>query len=505
MRRFLLLLILLSGCPSTVEELPPVEEPAFPEDFLWGTASAAWQVEGDFDPDPSDAFDVRSNWTVWTERGCVIDAQTNPEGAGFYNQYAEDFELAAGLGNNAYRLTIDWARIEPENDVWNEDAIAHYVDVLDAMQAQGLTPMITFWHWVMPTWIQNPTAVDPLDRLSAPAGPDSMWVAEFEEFVRHVAPHIAPYADLYSILNEPFSVIAAGYLLGGCGQEAFPPGNTLDLEGARGVATNLLFGHAAACHALREIDPGAQCGMAATNNVIRPMTAGDPDDEAGAERIDWIYNHSFMAALIDGNVDLDFDAEFTTVGDPDLPIDEGFYSQLQGTLDWHGVNYYGPVIVNGLPGSPIGGLPSIDVADYNPTLPHSDLGFAIDPPGFGEVLDRFAQYGLPLYITENGLGDEEDDDRGMYLVEHVEQIQQAIARGVDVRGYFHWSLTDNFEWAHGFDQRFGLFRVDFDDPALPRTRNGSADAYADIISAGGVTDGVRSDWVRERYASDGRQ
>jgi beta-glucosidase/6-phospho-beta-glucosidase/beta-galactosidase len=514
MRTLLLFVLLISGCPTVEEEPLPPAEPAFPDGFLWGTASAAWQAEGDFDPDPTDAFAVRSNWTVWTERGCVVDGQTNPQGAGFYTRYADDFALAASLGNTTYRLTIDWARVEPENDVWNEAEVDHYIAVLQAARAAGLTPMVTFWHWVMPTWVQNPTEVDPLDTLAAPAGPDSFWVQEFTEFVSHVAARVGDYADLYSILNEPFSVISAGYLLGDCGSEAFPPGGTLDLDGARGTAANLIFGHAAACDALRTLDTTdidgdgatALCGMAATNNVIRPRDPYNEDDVAGAAKIDWIYNHSFMAALIDGDVDLDFDRAFTTTQaeNPDLPIDEGHYPELVGSLDWHGVNYYGPISVVGLPNSSIGGLPSIDVADYEPTLPHSSLGFAIDPAGFGEILDDFAVYGLPIYITENGLGDPDDADRAMYLVEHLDQLQAAVARGVDVRGYYHWSLTDNFEWAHGFEQRFGLFRVDFEDPDLPRTRNRSADAYEEVVRANAVTDAIRASWIQDRYSSDGR-
>ena len=505
-------LLLLSTLPL-IACTPP--SGPLPDDFLWGTASAAWQVEGDYDPDPDDEFDVRSNWTVWTERGCVVDGQTNDVGAGFYTRYAEDFGLAAGIGSDSYRLTIDWTRIEPEDDHWNEAALDHYVDVLQAAQDAGLLPMVTLWHWVMPTWVQNPTEVDPFDGLKLDAGPDSFFVSEFEEFVRYVAPAIAPYVDLYSILNEPFSVISAGYLLGPCGDGAFPPGAPLlDFAGARSVTVNLLFAQATACDALRELDEvdidddgrGALCGQAQGTNVIRPLIPGNEEDEAGAAKLDWLVNHATMVALTDGNLDIDMDREFTTTvaDDPNLPIDEGHYELLADSLDWQGINYYGPIMVDGLPGSLMGGLPIIDVADYSPELPHSTLGFAIDAGGFGEILDAFSAYGLPMYITENGLGDDNDDDRPMFLVEHIDQVQAAVERGVDVRGYFYWSLTDNFEWAHGFEQRFGLFRVDFDDPELPRIRQDSVDAYQQVIEAGGITEAVRESWLKERYASDTR-
>ncbi len=507
--------VILGGCPSAEPEPDPVAEAAFPDEFLWGTASASWQVEGDYDPDPNDAFPVRSNWSVWAERGCVEGGETNPEGSGFYTRYADDFALAASLGTNAYRLGIDWARIEPADDQWNQAELDHYVAVLQAARAAGLQPMLTLHHWVVPTWIQNPSGDgDEVDALAEDPGPDSRFVEEFEEFVRYVIPAVAPYVDLYPILNETFSVISLGYMNGECGSGAFPPGGFLDITRARAVHTNYLFAHAAACHALRELDTedadgdgmAAGCGAAASTNVVRPLDPSSALDIEAADRIDWIYNHAFHVALIDGNVDLDFDAAFDTAAeDANIPIEEGFYPELAGTIDWIGLNYYGPVRVAGTGGGALGGVPFVDVEDYQPSLPASTLGFAIDAGGFGEIIDTFhARYGLPMYVTENGIGDDEDDDRPMFLVEHLDVLQSRMAAGADVRGYFHWSLTDNFEWAHGFGERFGLAQVDYSSPELTRTTGASARAYREVIAAGGVTDALRDAWILDRYPSDGR-
>ena len=513
----LLLLALLAGCPAPVDDDDATAEPErldFPADFLWGTASASWQVEGDYDPDPTDGFAVRSNWTVWAERGCVGDGQTNDRGSGFYTDYAADFALAASLGNTTYRLGIDWARIEPEDDVWNEAEITHYVEVLQAAVAAGLTPMLTLHHWVVPSWVQNPSGDgDEVDLLAADADQQfaSRFVVEFEEFVRRIIPAVAPYVDLYPILNETFSVILNGYMTGGCGSGAFPPGGLLDITRARRVHVNYLFAHAAACNALRELDTidadgdgaPALCGAAASTNVVRPMDASNPLDVEAADRIDWIYNHATHVALTSGDVDLDFDKAFTTPATDGIPIDEGNYPALAGMIDWVGVNYYGPIMVTGTGGGALGGVPTIDVADYNPALPASELGFAIDPAGFGEILDALWTYGKPMYITENGIGDSEDDDRPRFTVEHLAQVAAAIDRGVDVRGYYHWSLTDNFEWSHGFEQRFGLFQVDYDDPALPRVGGRSVDAYRAIIQAGEVTPEILTEYTSEPYPSGG--
>lgn len=507
-------LLLFAGCTSPEPEPVP---PPFPADFLWGTASSAWQVEGDHDPDPSDDRPYRSNWTSWEDLGCITTGERNPQGTGFWDRYEEDFALAASLGTNAIRIGLDWARIEPEDDQWDEAALDHYAQVLAAARAAGLTPMLTLWHWVVPTFVQDPAAQPTIDLLLAPPGPDAPFALEFEEFVRHVAPVVGQEVDLYSILNETFTVIVVGYLgglaSGGCGGGAHPPGAG-GIDEARTAYANLLFAHARACHALREFDDTdldgdgatALCGTASTTNVIRPLDPFDDIDVAGAERIDWIYNHAQHHAWTTGEVDLDFDRAFTTTqsADPDLPMDEGFQPQLAGTLDWLGLNYYGPIMVDGLQGSVLGGLPVQHVDQYAPELPHSDVGFAVDPAGFGEVIRRFDRYGLPLYVTENGFGTEDDQDRPMFLVEHLDAAAAAVADGADLRGYFHWSLTDNFEWSFGWDSHFGLYGVDSTDPSMPRVPHPSATAYAELIGAGGPNDDIRTRWHTGRYATDQR-
>ncbi len=509
---------------SLVACVPPADDDsaqppdlAFPADFLWGTASSAWQVEGDQDTTPGDGMPFASNWTAWEDMGCIEDGDRNERGAGFWDLYEADLDRAAELGTNTIRLGIEWARIEPQDDQWDEDALAHYAEVLAAARARGLTPMVTTWHWVVPTWVQDPSTDPVVDLLMAPPGPDAPFALAFADFVGHVAPVLGEHVDLWAILNETFSVIAGGYLSGlvgmGCGSGGHPPGGG-SITDARTVYANLLFAHAAACHALREGDlddldgdgQAALCGGAATTNVIRPRDPTNPDDIAGAAKVDWIYNHAQHVAWTTGDLDLDFDLlnETTVAENDNLPMDEGNYPELADTLDWIGLNYYGPISVLGLPSSSMGGLPAQDVADYDPELPHSTIGFAVDAPGLGLILDAFSTYGLPIYITENGFGTEDDVDRPTYLLEHLDQAAAAIARGVDLRGYYHWSLTDNFEWAFGYNQQFGLFGVDFEDPNLARIRHPSADAFAEIIAARAITDPIRERWLRLPYATDGR-
>jgi len=186
---------------------------------------------------------------------------------------------------------------------------------------------------------------------------------------------------------------------------------------------------------------------------------------------------------------------------------EGLYDELAGTLDWIGVNYYGPGRAQG--GSfariePLRGLPLLEVDDYDPLLPHNEMNREISAAGFLDTLRRYAAWGLPIYITENGIGDSDDSQRPFYLLEHLRVLGLALGEGIDIRGYLHWSLTDNFEWTYGLTQRFGLYRIDFTDPLLPRTELPSADLYRQIVAAGGIDDDLWGAWALARYPSDGR-
>jgi beta-galactosidase len=193
--------------------------------------------------------------------------------------------------------------------------------------------------------------------------------------------------------------------------------------------------------------------------------------------------------------------------DADTVPPEGTYDELGGTLDWIGLNYYGPGRAEAgvfHEVEPLRGIPLLSVERYDPALPHNDMDREISAPGFLDTLRRYDRWGLPLYITENGCSDESDAQRPFYLLEHLRVLGTAIGEGIDVRGYLHWSLTDNFEWARGFGERLGLYRVDYEDPALPRTENASARLYRQIIAAGGIDDAIWDEWALPRYPTDGR-
>lgn len=471
----------------------------FPDGFLWGTASAAYQVEGRAAPDGGT---VASNWSEWEDDLHIVDHQTSGRGAGFWDLYEEDFDRAVSLGHNAVRIGVEWARIEPERGVWDDEALDHYVAVVRAARARGLQVFVTLYHWVVPPWVQS-RARD-VDLLRAA---DDGFEAAFEAFARHVVPALAGDVDQWIPLNEPFSVMSAGYLSGD-----HPPGGILDLDGAQRAGMHFIFAHARAAAAIRELDVAdadgdtvpALVGNAAVASLFPPKNPADPDDVFASERIEYIVNDVFPEAWTSGRLDANMDGDFD---DADTTPPEGTFPELAGTLDWIGINYYGPGRAEAgafRSIAPLHGLPLIDVARYDPRLPHNEMGREIDAGSFLATLRRYARWGLPLYVTENGCSDSGDTQRPFYLLEHVRAVGAAIAEGIDLRGYLHWSLTDNFEWAYGFGERFGLYRVDFDDAALPREETAAARLYRQITAAGGIDDAIWTEWALERYPTDTR-
>lgn len=479
---------LLAACTTkTADDPAPAFKPVtFSDDFIFGTAEAAWQVEGDY---AADGVTPSTNWTIWTRDFDGAEGDLNPRGSGFYTLYEDDLDRAQAMGVTAFRMGIEWARIEPKNDEWNQAAIDHYVKVIKAARKRNMKVMITFWHWVVPDWISDPRlpASDPgRDQLAVP---HNVWLYdEFEEFVAHVTPFIKDDVDMYSVLNEPWSVIAGGYIAG-----VFPPGDALNIDGALAVHTNLIFMQARGGKALRKYDDGdadgdgkpVLLGQAKASSIVLPLDPHKPEDVEGARSYNQLFNGADIDALTSGNLDVNGDGD---TDDKDTTPPEGHYDELANSLDWLGVQYYGPIYVIGIAGDPpFTALPvGQGFLDYESRHPRTEMGTEIRPAVYLATLEWFwNRYKLPIYLTENGTGDCDDNQRPRHIVEHVYTVGRAIQAGIDVRGYFHWSLTDNFEWAHGNRQCFGLYGVNYD--TLERTKRRSADVYASIIAKRTIT------------------
>lgn len=472
----------------------------FPTQFFLGTASSAYQVEGNYDPQLGS---LASNWSRFEEMGGILGKQRNPRGSNFYELYPEDLTMHVALGLNAVRLGISWERVEPEPRRFRAEAISHYVQVVRTAHELGLKVMVTFYHWVVPLWVSDPSLPPGDPRRDLLAVPMNRWLwEEFALFVSTVVAALAPYVDLYSIVNEPWSVMSAAYVAG-----VFPAGQPFRLDLAQNVAVNLIFMENRAAQVIRSLDQAdadgdgkpALIGVALNASAVYPATPGDPEDEQAARVFNYIYNDLFPRAWVLGELDTNWDGKLTSAGT--IPP-EGFYPELKGTLDWIGLNFYGPVYAfgfrtrsffHGLP-IPYGVPGSLDV------YPVAESGIPIKPEAFVRTLKRYSAWGLPLIVTENGASDCNDNQRGRYIVEHLYALGQAIALGIPVLGYLHWSLTDNFEWISGFRQCFGLMAVDY--TTFKRTLRPSARFYEEIARSRTIPWETFWEGYKSGYAGD---
>jgi beta-glucosidase len=440
--------------------------PAFPADFAWGVATSSYQIEG------AVAEDGRgeSVWDVFCRKpGMIRDGHTGDVAADHYHRWAIDVEMMAQLGLNAYRFSIAWPRVQPDGKgPANEAGLDFYDRLTDALLSRGIMPAATLYHWDLPQpledeqggWLSRDTA------------------QRFAEYAELAAERLADRIPLWITLNEPFVVMAFGYALG-----MHAPGQSLML-GALPVAHHQLLGHGLATSALRAA--GAR-QVAITNNHSPAWPAtDDPADVAAARAYDTMHNRLFADPVLLGRYP---DLSAFGIADGMDCVQDGDLAVISAPLDALGVNYYSPTRLSALPDSE---LPFR--MEPIPGYPVTAFGWPVIPAGLTELLTMFAErYGdrlPPVYITENGCsvhdeaaadGTIDDQPRIGYLDGHIRAVHDAMTAGVDVRGYFCWSLMDNFEWSEGYNQRFGLVHVDFE--TQHRTPRASFGWYRDLIAS----------------------
>jgi beta-glucosidase len=429
--------------------------PKYPDGFLWGASTASYQIEGAVAQDGRGAsiWDTFSHQSGRTKGGDTGDVATD-----HYHRWPQDVALLADLGLNAYRFSLAWPRIQPGGSgPANTPGLDFYDRLVDALMERGVAPLPTLFHWDLPQELED--AGGWLNRNTA---------YRFAEYADLVARRLGDRVASWITLNEPFIHMALGYGLG-----IHAPGRTLGLE-AVPAAHHQLLGHGLAAAALHQ--HGLKVLIANNYTPVRPLSESD-QDVAAAHFYNALHNELFTdPLLLGGYPDALGPAAADLVGgilrDDDLKA-------IAEPLDGLGVNYYNPTLVgHGEPSPETGGMPFTlhTVEGY----PLTAFGWPVVPEGLSELLlDLRARYGAalpPVYITENGCSTDDAPDpdgrvhdaaRIDFLDGHLRSLHRAIEGGVDVRGYFIWSLLDNFEWAEGYSQRFGLVRVDYD--TLERT------------------------------------
>ncbi|MEU2983628.1 GH1 family beta-glucosidase [Micromonospora aurantiaca] len=451
----------------------------FPEGFVWGGATAAYQIEGAARDDGRGP----SIWDTFSRTpGAVFQGHTGDVACDHYHRYAQDVALMAELGLRAYRFSVSWPRVRPDGTGPVEPRGLDFYDRLtDALLAAGIDPIVTLYHWDLPQALE--------DRGG--------WT------VRETAEHFAEYAlavhgrlgdrvRTWTTLNEPWCSAYLGY-----GSGVHAPGRRDSGDAFRAVH-HLLLGHGLAARALRAA--GVETlGITLNLADVQPADAGSAADAEAVRLVDGLHNRIFLDPLTGGGYPADVLAHVSRIVTPDF-VRDGDEKLIAAPLDLLGLNYYAPTYVAGrADGAGGGAYPGTAgaVEFLPPAGPLTDMGWSIEPAGLTRLLERVAadHPGLPLMITENGgafpdtgldeRGGVADADRVAYLDGHLRAAHEAIARGVDLRGYLVWSVLDNFEWAEGcYRKRFGIVHVDY--LTQRRTPKRSARWYQEVIARNGL-------------------
>lgn len=396
----------------------------FPKGFLWGSAVSAYQVEGG---------NIYSDWWAWEhsekrlaelkQNGKDPEKYQSGDACDFYHRFREDIGLASNLGQNAFRLSLEWSRIEPEEGKFSSEAVGYYREVLKTLRQHKMSPVVTLFHFTVPQWFAEKGGFEKKKNIGY-----------FLRYLEYAVKDIADQAEFWITINEPEIYSTHAYSLG-----KWPPQRKSALLSYR-VMNNLISAHHDSVGLIRRIS-SKPIGVSVN---ITDLQAEGVFSIPAANIVDYILNKHTLR-------------------------------RMAGSLDFIGLNYYNHAHISWF------GRRHSSKTHHVTT----DLGWGVHPEGIERVLAKLAKYSLPIYITENGIADAADSRRAKFIRDHLFYIHRALQSGVDVRGYFYWSLLDNFEWHHGFWPRFGLVAVDYSTQA--RFVRPSAHEYAKICRSNGFT------------------
>jgi beta-glucosidase len=476
---------------DTRAEALPAQELRFPPDFLWGAATASYQIEGATGEDGRTA----SIWDTFASvPGAVINGDTGDPACDHYHRMPQDVELMKSLHLGSYRFSAAWPRVRPDGGAVNPAGVDFYSRLVDELLGHGIRPWMTLYHWDLPQTLED-----------AGGWTNRDTAYRFADYALSLYDALGDRVPVWTTLNEPWCSAFLGYT---GGQHA--PGRQ---EGVAGLvaAHHLMLGHGLVVDELRRRSATAELGITLNLTVADAHDASDELDRDAARRIDALHNRVFLDPILTGHYPVDLlgdTAHLTWEGRPwGTVIREGDLALISTPLDLLGVNYYKGDAVSGRPqahttgadGDHAGRATSTpyvgceDVTFPSRGLPLTAMGWEVQPEGLTRLLKRLhADYDVPpLYVTENGAayadevgadGCVDDPERVAYMLAHLAAVHAAIAEGVDVRGFFQWSLLDNYEWAYGYDKRFGIVHVDY--ATQRRTPKTSALVYAEVARTG---------------------
>ncbi|MBM4447150.1 MAG: glycosyl hydrolase family protein [Chloroflexi bacterium] len=418
----------------------------FGKDFLWGSATAAHQVEGNC---------TNNNWfqfeSAVDEHGKpqILNGQKAGMACDHWQRYKEDIQLMKALSLNAYRFSVEWSKIEPKPGEFDEAVLDHYEQLVDELLANGIEPMVTLHHFTNPIWFEEQGAFLQED------SPDI-----FVRFVEHVVQRLGPKVKLWCTINEPSIYAVLGYFTA-----EWPPA-VKDPQKAAIVFRNLLRAHTAAYTAIKRLEPQAQVGLVVYMGTYDPPNQWYLLDVVVAYLLNKNLTESHFPYLVDGRFDFSM---------PGL-ANESYTSGVKEAFDFVGLNYYTHFHRRF---NPFSQEQFVEITRAPPEK-LTDMGYEIYPEGLYRALKLITGYtSKPIYITENGIADDSDTKRAKFIEDHLLVVNKAISEGMNVKGCFYWSLMDNFEWAYGFERRFGLYHVDYS--TQERTLRQGSRIYLEMI------------------------
>jgi beta-glucosidase/6-phospho-beta-glucosidase/beta-galactosidase len=515
--------------------------------FMWGVATSSYQTEGGITNNDwhyfttSDPIRKRiSNLTapsIFYKDIRHLQLQPAGDAVRFWESeyYLKDFDNAKNLGLNSFRISLEWARIEPERNQWDQNAIDSYRQMLMSMRDKGLEPIVTLNHLTLPLWVltppiqfkkkiyqylmPNPIRQLPLDD---PPSSDPFWkslrgweneetIREFVKFVERVVSEFKDLVDYWITISEPIaSIIGGGYLAG-----ISPPGFFLDGKRTRAVLHNLIEAHVQAYDKISELDDTdanndgspKNAGFSHLMMVVRsPLNSRNSVDVEAAKNFSYFINDYFLNAIMNGEEDVNYlnTLERYNKDSKNFCV----YNRWKQKTDFIGLNYYRRLhvrrsqMVRTSNAKFIGGAPVSDLSSSNNFVGRlNDLGWEIYPDGLFEIIRSLKEWNKPIFITENGIADKSDALRPQFIIDHVKQIKHCLDENLDVIGYLHWSLMDNYEWHEGYNQegKFGLFSVDRKQLGLPRMITMGAKVLSNLINESVLT--KTTDGVTDKFIS----
>ncbi len=417
----------------------------FPPEFLWGTATAAHQIEGG---------NKNNQWWQWEQiPGKIKNGNTSEQACQHWDKYEQDFNLINELNNNAYRMSVEWSRVIPEPNKIDQDALEHYHKMIDSLIKRNITPFITILHFSEPIWWNAEGSL---------LNKKSNHLKHFEFFVETLVKEFSEKIQFWNTINEPEILATSAYFLGN-----FPPGEKSLLKSIKALNTLLIL-HGKTYRIIKNFQPDSKVGLVKNMVYTIPYNKKSRKDRISAKFVDYSMNGVIFRALRTGKL-------YTN-----LLRSKKF---IKRSFDFIGLNYYNFALVSQK-------LPDLNIVarpDTDKQFLCEGLGWEPYPDGLLFNLRRINKEfpGIPVYITENGIGTNNDNWRQRYLIHHLMKVYQAIQEGVNVKGFFEWTLMDNFEWAEGYSSRFGLYEVDFN--TQKRSKRGSAELYSRIAKSNSIS------------------